>query len=381
MLLTVHPRAVAGAAALLIAAFLLLLFVYRRRSYIFYWSGAWFLTAAAMFLATRPLLENDQLSHVTYGLSQFLTIVSGLVFVVSADAYRSRVAWRKEYAVALLPVLLWFALAPLPLGPPAVFAPGHVLIGGSFIAAGVAHLWLLRDTRLVGGAVAGATLVLIGAAHAWIAYSVSDPAGEAAGRIVFFMTAAFLVTALAMQLMTFEDMTYELRIANRELGTAQSELHELVITDPLTKCRNRRFFDEVIGRELQRHRRYNVPLSLIFVDVDRFKAINDTHGHEAGDQVLQQVAAFLVKNVREADYVFRWGGDEFLILVSCNEQTAYARAVALQSSFGQSAAAAGLPKGVGLSIGVTEVPPEATDVMKYVKAADDKMYADKRAAR
>jgi diguanylate cyclase len=117
------------------------------------------------------------------------------------------------------------------------------------------------------------------------------------------------------------------------------------------------------------------------VDVDRFKAINDTHGHEAGDQVLQAVAGFLMKNVREADFVFRWGGDEFLILLSCREAEARCRAAALQSSFAKSAAAAGLPRGVGLSIGITEVPDDTTDIMRYVKIADEKMYADKRASR
>ena len=91
----------------------------------------------------------------------------------------------------------------------------------------------------------------------------------------------FLVTALGMQLMTFEDMTYELRRTNRRLESAQSELRQLVITDALTGMRNRRFFDEVIGRELQRHRRYGTPLSIVFIDVDRFKVINDTLGHDS----------------------------------------------------------------------------------------------------
>ena len=377
MAMTVHPGAVAGIAALIIGAFLLLLFFYRRRTYILYWSGAWLLTALAMFLAARPY-EGPQAAAFVYGLSQFLSIVAGLVFAISADAYRSRPAMRRAYGIALLPVFLWFALAPLALGPRSVFVPGHLLIGGSLVAAGAAHLWLLRQSRLVGAAVAGVTLVLTGMAHAWIAYSVNDPTGEATGRILFVMSAGFLLTALGMQLMTFEDMTYELRHSYRDLETAQAELRELVITDALTGCRNRRFFDEIIDRELQRHRRYNVPLSLIFVDVDRFKAINDTHGHEAGDQLLQQVAAFLIKNVREADYVFRWGGDEFLILLSCSEQAAHRRAVALQSSFAKSAADVGLPEGVGLSIGTIAVPVDTTDIMHYVKAADDKMYENKR---
>ena len=197
-------------------------------------------------------------------------------------------------------------------------------------------------------------------------------------RQTFVSLALYLVTALGMQLMTFEDMTYELRLTNKRLESAQSELRQLVTTDPLTGCRNRRFFDEIIGREIERHRRYHIPLSLLFVDVDRFKAINDTLGHETGDRVLQRVAVFLVRNVREADYVFRWGGDEFLILISCREEEAVRKAYDLQKAFAESSEAASLPgrrrpqHRLRRSAAAT-----ATDIMAIVKIADERMYVDK----
>ena len=168
----------------------------------------------------------------------------------------------------------------------------------------------------------------------------------------------------------------------------------MVITDPLTGCRNRRFFEEIIGRELQRHRRYGIPMSVLFVDVDRFKAVNDTLGHDAGDRVLREVAAFLLSNIREADYVLpaeallanaaralRWGGDEFLILLSCGEEEARRRGTALQIDFARYSTAATLPTGVGLSIGSAEVTEEASDVMALIKLADERMYENKRAHR
>jgi len=173
-------------------------------------------------------------------------------------------------------------------------------------------------------------------------------------------------------------MTYELRVTNARLEAAREELSHLVTTDALTGCRNRRYFDQVIGREVQRHRRYRIPLSLVFIDVDRFKIINDTLGHEAGDRLLQRVAGFLIRNVREVDYVFRWGGDEFLILMSCREDEATRKATDLQAAFAASLETEDLPAGLGLSVGCVEVAGESDDIVALVKVADERMYTDKK---
>ncbi len=372
----VNPRVLLGAATLTVTGLLCLLYFYRRRLYILYWIAGWSLATAATFLVA-PEYSNRTLGFALYGISQFLGIMSALVFVISADAYRTRPRLRRGYGIVLLPVLIWFALAPIPLGPVAVYAPGHLLIAGGFVAAGVAHLALLRQTRLLGAAVVGTMMLAVAASNGWLALVVNDP-GAAVGRTAFVNLALYLVTALGMQLMTFEDMTYELRVANKRLESAQAELRELVTTDALTGCRNRRFFAEVIGREIQRHRRYRIPLSMLFVDVDRFKAVNDTLGHEEGDRVLQRVAAFLIRNIREADSVFRWGGDEFLILISCREDEAARKKADLQAAFSQSPDATSLPASVDLSIGCAEVPVDATDVMAIVKIADERMYLNKK---
>src|SRR6185503_14305874 len=108
--------------------------------------------------------------------------------------------------------------------------------------------------------------------------------------------------ALGIHQLVFEDMNYELRMTNRRLEAAREELQQAAITDPLTGCHNRRFLEQVMDRELQRHARFGLPLSLLFIDVDRFKAVNDALGHEAGDRVLKYVAGFLMRHIREADY-------------------------------------------------------------------------------
>jgi diguanylate cyclase (GGDEF)-like protein len=373
----VDPRVLTGAAALVIAALLLLLYLYRQRHYILFWIGGWVLVAGAMFVL-HPPYPYEQGRNLAYGISQFLGIASALLFVISADAYRIRPRLTRVYGVLLLPVLLWFMLAPLALGAAVAFAPGHVLISGALAAAGLAYLVLLRHARLVGALVIGVAMLCLSAANLWIALGVPKPDAETVRTGMFVTLGLYLVAALGMQLMTFEDMTYELRVTNRDLEAAQAELRDMVTTDALTGVRNRRFFDEVIHRELERHRRYKIPLSLLFVDVNRFKAVNDTLGHEAGDRILQQVAAFLMSRVREADYVFRWGGDEFVVLISCSEDEALRKAAELQGTFDTSSKSAALPPGVGLSIGVTEIPAETRDIMPLMKEADERMYADKK---
>jgi diguanylate cyclase (GGDEF)-like protein len=373
----IDAQTLGGITTMLIAGLLSLLYIYRRRAYILCWVSGWTITALSLFLAARHF-DYIGAARAAYGISQFLAICGALVFVLGADAYRSRWHLHRGYVFILLPLLIWFALAPIPLDTTAAFAPGHLLTAGALAAAGVAHLSLLRQARLLGAAVVGLAFLAIAGANVWLVVAVHETLNMAVSRMVFISLALDLVAALGMQLMTFEDMTYELRVANRRLESAQGELRHMVTTDALTGCRNRRYFDQVIGREIQRHRRYQIPLSLVFVDVDRFKAINDTLGHEAGDRVLQRVAAFLTRNVREADYVFRWGGDEFLIVMSCREREALRKGIELQGAFADSDDAKGLPEGVGLSIGCAEVTPDVTDITTLVKVADERMYVNKK---
>jgi diguanylate cyclase (GGDEF)-like protein len=371
----VDPRTLGGIATLLVAAVLCLLYVYRRRTYIVCWVAGWIVTAASMLLAAQRF-ASAKAGDAAYGVSQFLAILGALGFVVAADAYRARPRVVGSYALVLLPVFMWFALAPLALHTAAAFGPGHLLIAGALAAAAIGHLRILQQTRLLGALVVGVTFFLIAGSHLWVLFR--NHAMQDVVRLTYIDVGLYLVAALGMQLMAFEDMTYELRVTNTHLAAAQDELRLMVTSDALTGCRNRRYFDEIIGREVQRHRRYHLALSLVFIDIDRFKTINDTLGHDEGDRVLQRVAAFLLRNVREVDYVFRWGGDEFLILMSCREAEAMRRAVALQQAFARSPDADGLPGGVGLSVGCAEITAETDDILALIKTADERMYVNKR---
>jgi two-component system cell cycle response regulator len=108
------------------------------------------------------------------------------------------------------------------------------------------------------------------------------------------------------------------RILNLEksLRKAHDEIQQLSITDPLTGAYNRRYFDEVIFKEAMRANRYHRQLSVVLCDLDHFKNINDTYGHQFGDEVLKQFVSLIKKIIRkDVDMVFRYGGEEFVVVL------------------------------------------------------------------
>jgi diguanylate cyclase (GGDEF)-like protein len=379
----VNPRALAGAAELVLALLLLVLFAYRRRTYVLAWSAGWALTAASMLALARPY-ASAHAGRAIVGLSQLLAILAALAFVVSADSYRQRPRIARIHLLVLMPLAIWFVMAPLALGVRSVVVPGHLIAAAVLAAAATAYGALVRRTRLIGAGLTGGALLLLATGHVWTAAAVAGDLERWNAieiRALLPLGVLSILAALSMHFLAFEDMTLELRQANRRLEKAQTDLRHLVVTDPLTACHNRRFFDGIIGRELKRHRRYGIPLSILFIDVDNFKAVNDTLGHEMGDRVLCAVAAFLARHVREADYLFRWGGDEFLILISCTEEDARRKGTELAGAFGSSREMAGLPRGVGLSVGYAEIQPTAKDASDAIKSADERMYEDKERGR
>lgn len=107
---------------------------------------------------------------------------------------------------------------------------------------------------------------------------------------------------------------------HEELSNAKKELDTLYITDRLTNVYNRVKIDEIIDTELKKKKRYNHTCSVILIDVDYFKLVNDTYGHLVGDSILKEFATLLKESVRDTDYVGRWGGEEFIIVCPQTDQ-------------------------------------------------------------
>ena len=106
----------------------------------------------------------------------------------------------------------------------------------------------------------------------------------------------------------------ELRKKNEELKGMLTQVETLSNVDPLTGLLNRRRFDAILQPEISRAMRYNTPLSCMMIDVDHFKAVNDTHGHAIGDEVIKDVAGIIKGSIRDIDTACRWGGEEFIVL-------------------------------------------------------------------
>jgi diguanylate cyclase (GGDEF)-like protein len=158
------------------------------------------------------------------------------------------------------------------------------------------------------------------------------------------------------------------------------QLRRQALRDPLTGVYNRRHFNQIIEQEMERSKRYGHSIGFLMIDVDRFKEINDRHGHRVGDQVLQDVAGLLQSQVREIDIVVRYGGDEFLVVLPETRGEAEAvRQRILEEAARRNEAGRVFGFPVTLSVGSAHWSPESEQAMEEVLAeADARMYEAKR---
>ena len=163
----------------------------------------------------------------------------------------------------------------------------------------------------------------------------------------------------------------------------QEKLYEQVIRDPLTDLYNRRFFNEIIPREFSRAMRESYPISFVMIDLDHFKLVNDAHGHKAGDLVLKQLAEILSSQTRVSDYVFRHGGEEFLVVLpGLNPSFAVQLAERWRVSLEESRVIVDDQEiSVTMSVGVAAFSQDGIGFEEVLCAADKAMYLAKARGR
>lgn len=166
---------------------------------------------------------------------------------------------------------------------------------------------------------------------------------------------------------------------NLELQKINQQLNHLAVTDPLTQLFNRRHMNELLQQEWRRCSRYDGNFAIIMFDIDWFKSINDTFGHQMGDKVLQEIATLIRTSVRVTDAVARWGGEEFLIL--CPEITLDdARVLAQKLCELVARRNFSVARQITISVGVAEVAGKR-DVEELLHDVDGKLYAAKQQGR
>ncbi|MFM2397808.1 MAG: hypothetical protein RLZZ144_1058, partial [Pseudomonadota bacterium] len=174
------------------------------------------------------------------------------------------------------------------------------------------------------------------------------------------------------------------KMMRQELFQANETINKLAHTDALTGAYNRRHFEFEIKREATRSQRNNQPLCLLMMDIDHFKQVNDQHGHDIGDKVLQALSVIVQKELRESDLLVRFGGEEFVVLLT---GTALAAAEQVAERIRLALAAYAVPINSSefinftVSVGVAELNAQTYDTTAMIKAADSAMYAAKNNGR
>ena len=170
-----------------------------------------------------------------------------------------------------------------------------------------------------------------------------------------------------------------------ELEKAKAKLRKLAVTDGLTGLYNYRAFRRQLHMEIQRSKRFNLPVSLLMMDIDHFKVYNDRFGHLNGDRVLKRFAQILHENIREVDCLARYGGEEFaLILPGTDKKSAKivaekVRRLVERSPFPMEKK---LPKKrVTISVGVASYPEDTRDEEEFIRLSDTAMYRAKKSGR
>ena len=198
------------------------------------------------------------------------------------------------------------------------------------------------------------------------------------------------------RLIVFHDITERKQVEKRlryvndrlqtqliEIGLLQSKLREQAICDPLTNLFNRRYLEETLERELARAGRERYSVCVIMIDLDHFKQVNDTYGHEAGDEVLKALAITLAEQCRRGDFACRYGGEEFVVVMpNIITDTAYERAENIrQSLHSLSVPYRHYRLTTTISMGIACYPTNGETRKSILRAADQAMYGAKEAGR
>jgi diguanylate cyclase (GGDEF)-like protein len=258
---------------------------------------------------------------------------------------------------------------------------------GVMMAAGSFMLWdLAKSVARTAEAVAGMKKPSLASPQV---AAGSNPEREAVRQYVqqndevdaLMLSFSRMLSTIEQQAADVNQYSQRLDAAYKELESTNARLKEFSFKDEVTGLYNRRFFSIRLEEEVSRYRRFNHPVSVVLLDLDGFKAVNDDLGHAAGDETLRGMADILLKQSRGINVICRYGGDEFAVLLvetSKNGARLYAdriRYILSSSTFSHG-------RRVTASFGIASLPEDVTpSTEELIRAADEALYAAKRAGK
>ena len=312
-------------------------------------------------------------SFVGLSLTSATFFLSLIVFLLISREYNP--SWMSFVTSAFDVSLVSGALALfLVLNRPHTAVNSKVVFEGYFLAIGATSMRYDKRVCVTAGLLAFVeyfAIVYIAATHwdlnspiyAPFPYGQFDWSNEIS-RLVIMLTASALSLALVAR---------------------SQKLLQLATTDPLTRLYNRGYVDDRFAIELSRARRYRQPLTIAVIDADRFKLLNDTHGHASGDLVLQTIGETLRASFRQSDTAGRYGGEEFVVILPETDiETARRKLESFRESIAASPialAARGEKVQVTISAGLSNFPQDAEDASELFALADERMFQAKKEGR
>lgn len=341
-----------------------------------HWTGANIALATGLLLLGLSHGSNDLAARV--GGNTLLVLTTALYYLaiqrLLGDAPSNRLATTVVGSAGVIFLFLWLAGAPYHLA---------VIAISFFIAllTGLCAARLLRSPQAresVSQRITG-RLFLLGCLLMSVRLGYSLFTDTAPAGLYSPNNWHSLILGSAHVLTMLMSLGFALMIVDQ----LASKLNRLATLDPLTGIGNRRVFYTRAESEIARQRRKGTPLSILMIDLDRFKSINDTHGHAAGDKILRRFTSLTRPQLREYDFFARLGGEEFAVLLP---DTPEAVALAIAERLRVQAASALLPdsedgKPATVSIGVAQLDTEDTNIDQLIQRADLALYAAKRGGR
>ena len=292
--------------------------------------------------------------------------------------------WIVQHAAELIPAPCWALVAHNLEGEPAVLADDGLTpnVGPSLWGAAV---WVMKNGRELFSADLAKDPRVTGAVGGSVVAFPMISRGRTVGALVGLdpMPSSSMPSLTGAALTSLRTLFEPQAIALENALTVQLA-ESLSVTDDLTRLYNSRYMNQVLRRETKRASRSGRPLSLLFIDLDGFKLVNDSHGHLSGSQALVEAAEVIRACARETDVVARFGGDEFsLILPDTGRDGAVSVAVRIRERVAEHIflEKAGLAVRLTASVGVATLPDVAGSAEELIRAADMAMYKVKEAGK